>query len=184
MVRRQRTEEDHLCKKQNGEYCYLKVYEEIAFVFSSSSHNMFRFLQTGNDKIKNGIELKEDGLHVEEAFLANLNGQFVNNDNKVQVGDHIYLRMVIDGWQVKDGKVFLDASQKVATSSGETLVNDPSIIAPVYTEGATPADAKYVMLNQKIGRLSNPHDYIVITFKVWDKTSNKSVSGLYKLYLQ
>jgi hypothetical protein len=24
----------------------------------------------------------------------------------VQVGDHVYLRMVINGWQVKDGRVF------------------------------------------------------------------------------
>jgi|SRR4051812_37699697 hypothetical protein len=82
----------------------------------------FSSCKPANNKIKNGIELKEGGLHVEEAFLTNLNGQFVNNDNKVQVGDHVYLRMVINGWQVKDGRVFLDASQKVTTSSGETLV--------------------------------------------------------------
>ena len=152
--------------------------------FIAAATICFSSCKSANDKIKNGIELKENGLHVEEAFLTNLNGQYISNDNKVQVGDHVYLRMVIDGWQVKDGRVFLDASQKVATSSGETLVDDPSIIAPVYTAGATPAEAKYVMLNQKIGRLGDPHDYIIITFRVWDKTSNKSVSGLYKLYLQ
>ncbi len=144
----------------------------------------FSSCKSTNDKIKNGIELKEDGLHVEEAFLTSSSGQVINDDNKVQVGDRISLRMVVDGWQVKDGKVFLDAAQKVTTSSGETLTENPSMLAPIYTAGATPADAKYILLNQKIGRLNNPKDYVIITFKVWDKTSNKSVSGEYKLYLK
>jgi hypothetical protein len=143
----------------------------------------FSSCKSSNDKIKNGIELKENGLHVEEAFLTGSSGQPINDDNKVQVGDRVALRMIVDGWQVKDGRVFLDASQKVATGSGETLTENPSMLAPVYSTGATPADAKYILLNQKIGRLGNPKDYVIITFKVWDKTSKKSVSGEYKLYL-
>ncbi len=151
--------------------------------FIAASTICFSSCKSSNDKIKNGIELKENGLHVEEAFLTGSGGQPVSDDNKVQVGDRIALRMVVDGWQVKDGRVFLDASQKASTASGETLTENLSMLAPVYSTGATPADAKYILLNQKIGRLSNPQDYVVITFKVWDKTSNKSVSGAYKLYL-
>ena len=140
--------------------------------------------KSSNDKIKNNIELKEDGLHVEEAFLTTSSGQAISDDNKVQVGDLVCLRLVVDGWQVKDGKVFLDAAQKVVTSLGKPLVSNPSILGPVYNGGATPADAKYVLLNQRIGRIDDPKNYVVIIFKVWDKTSNKSVSGDYKVYLQ
>ena len=135
-------------------------------------------------KIHNGIQLQEDGLQVEEAFLANGARMQIDDGNKVKVGDRISVMLVVNGWKEKDGKVFLDASEKVATGSGETLTENPSMLAPIYTTGATPADAKYILLNQKIGRLNNPKDYVIITFKVWDKTSNKSVSGLYRLYLQ
>jgi hypothetical protein len=136
-----------------------------------------------NNKIKNGIETVEDGLHIEEAYLTNNEQVAINDDNKVRPGDRVCLRLVIDGWAEKNGKVFLDASQTTATSSGTTLAINPSALGPVYTGGADPKDAKYVLLYQKIGKLDNPKEHIVITFKIWDKTTNKSVFGLYKLYM-
>ncbi len=157
--------------------------KKLFLYFIAATIICFSSCKSSNDKIKNGIELREKGLHVEEAFLTNSSGQPIGEDNKVQVGDRIALRMIVDGWQVKDGRVFLDAAQEASTPSGDTLAYNPSMLAPIYTTGATPADAKYILLNQKIGRLSNPKDYVVITFKVWDKISNKSVSGKYELHL-
>lgn len=143
----------------------------------------FNACKQTNDKIKNGIEIKEDGLHVEEAYLTDNNQTTISDDNKVKVGERVCLRLVVDGWKVKDGKVLFDASQKTATSSGGTLAINPSIFGVVYAVGALPESAKYILLYQTIGKLKNPADYIVISFKVWDKTTNKSVSGSYKLHL-
>lgn len=145
---------------------------------------LFNSCKSSGNKIENNIEIKESGLHIEQAYLENSGGQRINDDNKVQVGDRIYLRLMIDGLQEKDGRVFFDALQKTATGSGETLAVNPSMFGQVYTTGVAVKDSKYISLYQKIGKLNNANDHIEITFKVWDKISNKSVSGLYKLYLQ
>jgi len=136
-----------------------------------------------NDKIKNGIEIYEDGLHVEQAFLTNGDAFYVSDDNKVQVGERVCLRMIIEGWKEDKGKVFMDASQTVTTSSGDTLTTNPSLFGIKLLYGTVAQGADHVLLYQAIGRLKNPSDHIIISFKVWDKTTNKSVHGSYKLYL-
>lgn len=155
----------------------------ILLFFISVSIVLFNSCKPSNNKIKNGIEIREYGLHVEEAYLINSGGQQLNEDNKVQVGDRIYLRLMINGWQQKDGRVFFDASQKTATSSGETLAANSSMFGLVYTAGVAFKDAKYISLYQKIGKLDNSQRHIIITFKIWDKITNKSVSGSYSLYM-
>ncbi|MEP6684848.1 MAG: hypothetical protein ABJA35_16365 [Parafilimonas sp.] len=136
-----------------------------------------------NDKIKNGIEIYEDGLHAEQAFLTNGDSTYINDDNKVQVGERVCLRLVVNGWKEKNDKVFMDASQKVTTGSGVALTENPSIFGIKLMLGTLPEDAHHVLLYQTIGRLDKPGDYILISFKVWDKTTKKSLSGSYKLYL-
>jgi hypothetical protein len=136
-----------------------------------------------NNKIKNGIEIKENGLHVKEAYLTNNNQSLIDDNNKVKVGERIYLRLLIDGWTLKNGRVFLDGFQKTSTSTGITLADNPSIFGLMYAGGADPQSAKSVSLYQNIGRLDKHYDYILISFKIWDKTSNKSVTGSCKLHV-
>ena len=150
----------------------------VCFCFNSCKQ------QTQNDKIKNGIEIYEDGLHVEKAFLTNSDSTMISDDNKVQPGERVCLRMIVKGWKEKDNKIFMDASQKVSTSSGVNLVNNPSIFGITLMYGTVPAGADHILLYQTIGRLNKPVDYILISFKVWDKTSGKSVWGSYKLQVQ
>jgi len=147
----------------------------FAFYFNSCAPS--------NNKIKNGIKLDEKGLHVEEAYLTNNEQSTIGNDNNVKVGERVCLRLVIDGWKEKDGKVFLDAAQKTSNSTCVVLAVNPSLFGVVYAGGAAPESAKYILLYQTIGKLDKPNDYIVITFKIWDKITNKSVSGSYKLYI-
>ena len=139
--------------------------------------------QAKNDKIKNGIEIYEDGLHVEQAFLTNGDQSYINDDNNVKAGEHICLRMIVKGWKEKNDKIFMDASQKVSTSSGVLLTSSPSIFGITLMYGSVPAGADHILLYQTIGRLDKPVSYILISFKVWDKTSNRSVSGSYKLHI-
>ena len=140
--------------------------------------------KSSNSKIKNGIEIKENGLHVEEAYLTNNNQSLIDDNNKVKVGERIYLRLLIDGWTLKNGRVFLDGFQKTSTSTGTTLATNPSIFGLMYAGGADPQSAKSVSLYQNIGRLDKHYDYILLSFKLWDKSSNKSVTGSCKLHVE
>jgi hypothetical protein len=139
--------------------------------------------KSSNSKIKNDIEIKENGLHVEEAYLTNNNQSLIDDDNKVKVGERASLRLVVTGWTIKNGKVFLDASQRTSTSDGATLATNPSLFGYVYAGGASAESAKYILLYQNIGRLDKHYDYILISFKIWDKISGKSVSGSCKLHV-
>ncbi len=136
-----------------------------------------------NNEIKNGIKIYENGLHVKHAFLTNGDSSIIGDDNKVQVGERVCLRMIVDGWKDENGKVFMDASQNVITSSGDTLTSNPSIFGIKLMYGTVAEGADHILLSQTIGKLNKPVDYILISFKVWDKITNKSVSGSYKLYL-
>ncbi len=149
----------------------------VAIIFCISA------CKSSNSKIKNDIEIKENGLHVEEAYLTNGNQSLIGNDNKVKVGERISLRLVVTGWTIKNGKVFLDASQRTSTSDGTTLASNPSLFGYVYAGGASAESAKYILLYQNIGGLDKHYDYIQISFKIWDKISNKSVTGSCKLHV-
>lgn len=153
----------------------------LLFAFVCSIHACKQ--AANNNKIKNGIDIKENGLHVEEAYLTNNNQSVIDNDNKVKVGERIYLRLLIDGWTIKNGRVFLDGFQKTSTSAGTTLATNASIFGLMYADGADPQSAKSVSLYQNIGRLDKHYNYILISFKIWDKTSNKSVTGSCKLHV-
>lgn len=76
----------------------------------------------------------------------------------------------------KGYKIFMDASQKVATSSATTLTENPSIFGIKLLFGTAPEGADHVLLYQTISKLNNSSDYIIISFKVWDKTTNKYAS--------
>ena len=108
----------------------------VAIIFCISA------CKSSNSKIKNDIEIKENGLHVEEAYLTNGNQSLIGNDNKVKVGERISLRLVVTGWTIKNGKVFLDASQRTSTSDGTTLAINPSLFGYVYAGGASAESAK------------------------------------------
>jgi hypothetical protein len=58
------------------------------------------------DKLRNGVQIKENGLKVEQAFLVFEDGKLVPADNKIDVSQWVALRLILDGWQKKEGKVF------------------------------------------------------------------------------
>ena len=136
-----------------------------------------------NSKIHNGIQLQEDGLQVEEAFLKDGTAQ-INDDNKVKVGDRISVMLAINGWKEKDGKVYIDASEKISTIDGDVLSASSSLFGGAFPGGVLPQDAAHVSLYQVIGRLKKYDEPIVVSFKVWDRLTDKSVSGSCKLFVE
>jgi len=134
-------------------------------------------------KIRNGIQLKENGLKVEQAFLLFEDGKLMPADNKVDVGQWVGLRLILNGWQKKEGKVFVDAEEQITTSDGKQLLDQKNLFKD-YAEGLSSEDAKALTLSARITAIDKLYDYFTVTFRVWDKQSQKEISGSYKLYLK
>src|SRR6476660_5757267 len=134
-------------------------------------------------KIRNGIELKEKGLIVEQAFLLFEDGKLIPPGNKVEVGQWVGLRLIVNGWQKKDGKVFVDAEEQITTSDGKQLLDQRNLFKD-YADGLSSEDAKALTLSARITAIDKLYDYFTVTFRVWDKQSQNEISGSYKLYMK
>jgi hypothetical protein len=136
-----------------------------------------------NNKIRNGIEITENGLHAEQAFLLKEDGTLISGDNKIEVGEQVLLRLIINGWEEKNGTVFPEASEKIATNTGIIFLDEPALFSSSLPDGTTLENAKTITLFATITKLEKLYDYFLVSFKVWDKSTNKSLSGSYKLYI-
>jgi len=135
------------------------------------------------DKIRNGIELKEKGLVVEQAFLLFEDGKLIPAGNKIEVGQWVGLRLIVNGWQKNNGKVFLDAEEQITTSDGRQLLDQKNLFKD-YAEGLTSEDARALTLSARITAIDKLYDYFTVTFRVWDKKNQNELAGSYKLYLK
>jgi hypothetical protein len=136
-----------------------------------------------SEKIRNGIQLKEKGLVVEQAFLLFEDGKLIAPGNKIEVGQWVGLRLIVDGWQKREGKVFLDAEEQITTSDGKQLLDQKNLFSE-YADGLSSEDAKALTLSARITAIDKLYDYFTVTFRVWDKQNQNEVSGSYKLYLK
>jgi hypothetical protein len=134
-------------------------------------------------KIRNGIQLKENGLIVEQAFLLFEDGKLVPPGNKIDVGQWVGLRLILNGWQKPNGKVFVDAEEQITTSDGKQLLDQKNLFKE-YTDGLSSEDAKAITLSARITAVDKLYDYFTVTFRVWDKQNQNEISGSYKLYLK
>ena len=135
-------------------------------------------------KIRNGISIQAKGINVEQAFLITEDGNLLPEDNKVKVNQKVRLRLIASGWTEKDGRIFIDASEKVETSDGAVFLNEKDLFRD-YPEGLSPEDAKYVTLSVVITQIDKLYDYYRVLFQLKDKNDEqKSVEGFYKLYIE
>jgi len=140
-------------------------------------------IDSSGDKIRNGIQLKEKGLIVEQAFLLFEDGKLIPPGNKIEVGQWVGLRLIVNGWQKSDGKVFLDAEEQITTSDGRQLLDQKNLFKD-YADGLTSEDAKALTLSARITAIDKLYDYFTVTFRVWDKQNQNELSGSYNLYLK
>jgi hypothetical protein len=139
--------------------------------------------ESDGDKIRNGIQLKEKGLIVEQAFLLFEDGKLIPPGNKIEVGQWVGLRLIVNGWQKNNGNVFLDAEEQITTSDGKQLLDQKNLFKD-YADGLTSEDAKALTLSARITAIDKLYDYFTVTFRVWDKQNQNELSGSYKLYLK
>jgi len=135
-------------------------------------------------KIRNGIKIQAKGITVEQAFLITDDGNLLPEDNKIKVNQKVRLRLIASGWAEKDGRIFIDASEKVETSDGTVFLNEKDLFRD-YQDGLSPEDAKLITLSVVITQIDKLYDYYKVLFQVRDKSDEqKSVEGFYKLYIE
>jgi len=139
--------------------------------------------EKANAKIRNGIQLKANGLKVEQAFLSYEDGSLVSNENKIDVNQKVVMRLIMDGWKEENGKVMIGATEKITTSKGQTILDTEDLFG-AYPDGVDAKDAKYITLSAVITRLDELYDHFLVEFRVWDKKGGGEVTGSYKLYLK
>ena len=92
--------------------------------------------------------------------------------------------MIASGWKESDGKIFLDASEKVETSEGNVFLDEKDLFRD-YQDGLSPEDAKHITLSVVITQIDKLYDFYKVLFQVKDKNDEgKSVEGSYKLYIE
>src|SRR6476620_745302 len=139
--------------------------------------------EVSGDKKRSGIQLKEKGLIAEQAFLLFEDGKLIPPGNKIDVGQWVGLRLILNGWQKQNGKVFVDAEEQITTSDGKQLLDQKNLFKE-YADGLSSEDAKALTLSARITAIDKLYDYFTVTFRVWDKQDQNEISGSYKLYLK
>ncbi len=139
--------------------------------------------ESSESKIRNQISLKSSGVTVQQAFLMFEDGKLMPQDNKVEIGQKVLMRLIIKGWKEVNGKVFLGAAEKIATDEGQTVLDEKDLFAN-YTEGISPTDAATITLTAVITRVDKLFNHFEISFKVWDKNSTDNITGSYRVYLK
>lgn len=160
-------------------YCF---FASLLFISCEVKVNTPTAEESGG-KIRNGIRLKENGLIVEQAFLLFEDGKLVPPGNKIDVGQWVGLRLILNGWQKQHGKVFVDAEEQITTSDGKQLLDQKNLFKE-YAEGLSSEDAKALTMSARITAIDKLYDYFTVTFRVWDKQNQNEISGSYKLYLK
>ena len=135
-----------------------------------------------NKNVRNKISVKAKGIKLEQAFLLFEDGKLVPEGNKIEVGQKVLMRLLIDGWKAKDGKVMLGASEKISTDDGRVVMDEQDLFAT--NTGIDPKDAKVITLSATITQIDKLFKYFEVAFRVWDKNSDDNASGSYRLYLK
>ncbi len=138
-------------------------------------------------RLTNEIELQADGIKVDKAYLIFADGSPVPDGNIVDFAEPVQVKivMVIDkGWEEKEGKVFLGASERIEIETGEVLLDEKDLFEQKLPEGMSPEDARIISLTAslKLNQKIKPLTTFYVIFKVWDKVGKGFIQGRYKLY--
>lgn len=136
--------------------------------------------------ISNGIKINAKGLSVKEAYLVFENDTKVPAGNKVKVNQKVVLKMILEnGFKSVGGKVFPGGKEKVALSNGETIMESGDLFTDFDKTGVSAEAAKYIAFKAVITEIKDKKNYVIVSFKVWDKKDAANViTGSYKLYIQ
>ena len=136
-------------------------------------------------KISNGIKLKlTDGIKLIKAYLFYDGGTRVPDSNLANVNQNVNMMIQLQrfGWVEKDGKVSIGASEKVTTSLGAVILNEPDLFSTLTDISAE--DAQYVTLKAIITSTTKTIKYFTVSFVVYDKWGPGKITGSYRFKIR
>ena len=130
----------------------------------------------------NGISLTWHNVKISKAYLVFNNNDSVPADNIIDFTSPVRAMIQVDsGWVEENGRVFLDASEKITTESGRVIAEQQDLYKDAYPDGVDAETAKKIWLMADIhpARSSISFD---VAFSVRDKKGAGYIEGSYKLY--
>ena len=133
---------------------------------------------------KNHILLEAKGFKIKEAFLAFNDSTKVPDDNKVNIGQHVNLVLLVDsGWTVENGRIYPGVGQKIESSDGKHVFERKDLMES-HPEGVPAEDGFQVTIQAIINSSDKEYDHFLVSFHVWDKKNDHEITGSYKLHVR
>jgi hypothetical protein len=134
---------------------------------------------------ENGIRIIANGFTVSRAFLMFDDQTPVPAGNKVSIGQNINMMVIIDsGWTAIEGKAYPGASETIKLSNGFEVLKENDLFAGYSNTGVAVSDAKYVTLKAKITEMRDQNNYVIVTFRIWDKKGKAEIKGSYRFFIR
>jgi hypothetical protein len=135
-------------------------------------------------RYKNHILLEAKGFKIKDAFLAFNDSTKLSDDNKVNIGQHVNLILLIDsGWTVENGRIYPGVGQKIESSDGKHVFEQKDLMES-HPEGVPAEDGFQVTIQAIIKSSDKDYDHFLVSFHVWDKKNDHEITGSYKLHVK
>ena len=160
------------------------LFQSCEFSCSIGKKEEIEIPENRSGRIKNDIKLEANEVKIEKAYLVFDDGKNIPDDNIVDFSKGVKMIIVVDsGWKEINGKVKLGGSEKIMVQ-GDVLMEEKDLFAKSFSEGISPEDARIIGLSASI-KLKNevqPLTTFLVSFEIWDKNSDASIKGSYKLF--
>ncbi|HVF81875.1 MAG TPA: hypothetical protein VM884_08075 [Flavisolibacter sp.] len=135
-------------------------------------------------KIRNGIAVKTTGgVSVEQAFLTYADdGTLVDENNSTAINKPVKINLVVKGWKEAEGRIYIDAEQKVTTSEGDTVLIKKDMLAEVGE--ITAQQAEYLNFQVVITKLNKLFDYFLVEVKARNTKAAQAAEASFKLHIE
>lgn len=136
-------------------------------------------------EISNGIKLKTSPtIKVIKAYLYYDDLSPVPDSNTAKLNENLNLLIKLQpgAWVVKNKFVKLGASEKITTNTGALVSEEKDLFANL--KEINPEDARFINLKASMESMTGPVEYLLVSFRVWDKQGTAQITGSFKMRLK
>ena len=135
-------------------------------------------------KIRNAIDVSTTGyIKVEQAFLTYAdNGSFVSDSNVTTINRPVKLNLIVSGWKGTDGKVSIDAAQKITTNEGGVVLDEKDMFKD--SNPVSEKDAGYLSFQCVITSINKLFDYFLVEVIARNKDADQQVKASFKMHVE
>lgn len=152
----------------------------IFFVFACKSEVKY---PTAVGAIRNGIELRSNGVVVEQAYLTYEDGSVVDEANTTTLNKKVKINFIVRGWKEVNGQVPLEATEKVTTSDGDVVMDEKALFSKGGMKALLPVDAQFPRLTVEVSGMHKAIKHYLVSFRIWNKEADQWIEGEYKFRL-